>query len=183
MSIHGIYILNVLITLFFVCKFLDTAFLLRMASEHEDVSSCAKSISFGLAHMLMLLTCYFNTAAWIKFALTLKTLARSTESTFDEKYCFLKAGFAVAALLVIAMNTVFLVNDCYFPEQFVEVGLPEYIGHLVAYIITTAIFFHTASYLRRCIRQHFPSFEKRSGNLFSRALLAQGSLLVFLILK
>ena len=172
MSPNAISVLNMLILLFFVCKFIDTAFILRISSSHEDVSACAKSISFGLTHLLMLLTCYFNTAAWIKFALTMKTLACGTERTFAEKYCFLKAGFVVAALLVTAMNTVFLIYDCYFPEQFIEVPLSEYIGHLVAYVITTAIFFHTASYLRRCIRKHFPSFEKRTGNLLSRALRA-----------
>ena len=106
--------LSVVIVVFLGLKFVDNAIMLRIASDHDDISACFKAYLFAFSHLFLVFACYYNTATWIKFTLTLECVAKGTEQYFGEMMRFLWAFFAVLCLLTTALFFVSALQECEF---------------------------------------------------------------------
>ena len=182
-SRRSIVALSFAVLAFLVCKFVDTSFALRLSSGHKDITPCLKSISYGLSHLFLMITCYLATGTWLKFSILLECIARGSEGLYKEKITFLIIGLGSMLSLVIALNIICFYEDCTNPNPTIDLDRFEYTVHLVAYVITTAIFFHTASYLNKSVDKHFPAFKNSAGKQLNRAINWLRTFLLLRVLK
>ena len=165
--------LSAIIVLFLASKFVDNAYMLRVASGHEDVSMCVKSCFFACTHLILVVACYYNTATWIKFALTLECIAKGTEKYFGEMKSFLWMFFAVHCLITTALFCICAIQECHMIAHHVRmpISYQQSLTLFLAYLTTLAGFSFMAYFLTSRLRSHFPSFLESSGTRIRRAMM------------